>query len=355
VQVQQATPEAAAANIARTLRTRQLLTPNIAVTLQGFGMAQGDPRAETWQTDGTTPLMQAWKDGVAPERSPAWWITPWYSHGIRVCDDWMKRFIAAWPLRGEAALPPPSRFFFDTERWPDVGLSAIGVGRTFAAMQQDPRWDTEPIPGFDLPLAALWDSAGKPLLDPTKTWFAPPNQAWAIWYQGLCLTSADAAMDRAAYRLIRAAWPGCACNNYGTSGSFDGVDGRFSVMPGNAWLQYTQRASSDLLAPVCYWADPKDAPDVDLADASLALSKRRVTAMSQSYGGTSPAKIVPWIQLPGVIRKNFGVPATQTPELTKAMIQMLRDLGVQEFVVWYDSSAGSESDWDSLVDAMSQK
>lgn len=355
VPVPQSTPEAAAADIARTLRTRLLLTPDIAVTLQGFGMAQGNPKAPTWQTDGTTPLMQSWKDGVAPGRSPTWWITPWYSHGIQVCTDWMQRFIEAWPLRGDVALPPPSRFLFDTEYWPDVGLSALGVGQTFAAMQQDPRWDSEVIPGFNEPLSALWDRAGKPPIDPTKTWFAAPNHEWAIWYESVCLTSADAAMDQAAYRLVRAAWPGCLSNNYGTSGSFDGVDGRFSVMPGNAWLRYTQRASADLLAPVCYWADPKDWPDVDLAEASLTLAKQRVTAMSKSFGGTSPSKIVPWIQLPGESRVNFGVQAVQTPALTAAMIQMLRGLGVQEFAVWYGANAGSEADWDSLLNAINQE
>ncbi|MBT5583624.1 MAG: hypothetical protein HOI89_12040 [Phycisphaerae bacterium] len=355
IQMQLATPSEAIANITRSIRARLLLTPDIAVTLQGFGMAQGDPQAPQWQTNGTTPLMQAWKDGVSSDSSPAWWITPWYAHGIQACANWMKRFIEAWPLSGPSALPPPSRFFFDTEHWPTVGLSALGVGRTFVAMQQDPRWDTEPIPGFGLPMSTLWDKAGKPPVDPNQTWFAKTNQTWAIWYEGICMTSADAAMDHAAYRLVRAAWPGCACCNYGTSRSFDGVNGRFAVSPGNSWLRYTQRASSDLLSPVCYWANPKNALGVDLAEASLNLAKQVVTAMSKSYGGITPSKIVPWIQLPGVSRKNYGVQEVQTPELTTAMIQMLRGLGVTDFIVWYDSSAGTEADWDSLVNAMSRE
>lgn len=354
IQVQQASPQAAARDIAQTLRSRLLLTPNIAVTLQGFGMAQGDPAGPAWQVQGTTPLMQAWKDGVQQNASSAWWITPWYKHGIEATSEWMTAFIEAWPLSGEYALPSPSRFHFDTERWPTVGLSAMGVVQSFAAMQQDPRWDTEPVPGFEASVATLWAQAGSPPLDPSIPWFKGPNQAWARWYQGVCLTSADAAMHQAAYSKIREAWPGCLCSNYRTSTSFDGQDGRFDVMPGNPWLRFTHRGSADLMAPVCYWADPKDADGASLAESSLALASDRVKAMIASFGGTAPSRIVPWIQLPGETRKNFGETATQTPELTAAMIEMLRNLGVNEFLVWYGSKAGNASNWDAFLTAIRQ-
>ena len=354
VQTHQGSGGEAAADIAKTLRSRLLLTPDIAVTLQGFGMAQGDPHSGDWQRNGTTPLMQAWKDGVDQSASPAWWITPWYAHGIDACSAWIKTLIDSWPLRGEAALPPPSRFIFDTEHWPGVGQSAMGVGQTFVAMQSDRRWDSEVIPGFDRPISELWEAAGRPPVDPTQPWFALPNREWAKWYQGLCLTSADAAMNLAAYQSIREAFPGCLCTNYGSATSFDGLDGRFDVMPGNPWMQFTHRASADLLGPVCYWSDPKDAEDMSLAEASLARANRRVQAMMLSYGGVAPSKIVPWIQLPGETRVNFGSQATQTPELTAAMVKLLTGLGVREFVVWYGSDAGSERDWAAMMTAIEQ-
>lgn len=355
VQVHELDGETAAKQALRSLRNRGKCAGSVAVCLQGFGMAQGDPDGPSWAVKGTTALMQNWEDGVDRGLSPAWWVTPWFKSGIEQCHSWINAFCSTWVEArvADPSLPAPDRFLFDTEEWPGVGHSAKGVGQTFAAMQQDPRWDTQPIVGYGRPLSKLWEDAGSPEVHPSLVWFAPSNRSWARWYQGLCLQAADAAMDRVAYSQIKMYWPGCRCSNYRSATSFDGVDGRFDIDSRNPWLNFTHRASADLLGPVCYWVWPEYAAKLKMSldEASLAWTCSRLDAMQASYGGYQGSSIVPWIQLPGVQRTVNGATCEQTASLTKGLLKAFDSRGIRECIVWGSRASSTTQHWDHMAAA----
>ncbi|MCH2139648.1 MAG: hypothetical protein MK100_01270 [Phycisphaerales bacterium] len=354
IKTEKLTGPQSAAQIGSIIRSRLAVTAELAICLQNYGMAQGNPNGPAWQTQGTTPLMLAWKDGVPRDASSAWWLTPWFAHGIAESRAWMLSLLESWPASGEHALPPPSRFLFDTEGWPTVGASARGVVETFIAMQKDRRWSEEAIPGFETSIEDLWQQAGEPPAT-IGNWFDPRNHEWARWYEGICFTAADAAMQAAAYQPIRERFPSCRSTNYRTATSFDGRDGRWDVVPGNDWCTYRHKASADLLSPVYYWPHPrKTANDELLTEQTVEWALQRVNAMRSSWGGIQADRIVPWIQLPGENRNDWGRDRTQSPDLTRRLLSMLTGVGVREFIVWYGDAAGTSTDWNAMVAAIQQ-
>ncbi|MDA1007691.1 MAG: hypothetical protein O2800_01615 [Planctomycetota bacterium] len=345
-------PLDAADAVCDSILRAQLESNEVGVLLQGFGMGGGSPTGPKWIVEGTTKLFLHPKDGVTPSDGLEWWVTPWFSTGVTSCSRWMTRFIERWRERqanGEP-IPDPCRFHFDSEEWPQVVTSPLGAIGAFRAMQNDPRWTSEPILGFNQSIEAIWVSANRPSFDQTKYWFDPVNRDWSCWYQGVLFTGASAAMQAAAGSVIKEAWPNCGVSNYGTSTSFDGVDGRFDVDSRNPWLKYVHRSASDIQAPVFYNRPTTGNAELDRASETKVIASTRssLSMMMHSFGGCSPSSMVPWIELVGERSEGAGSVVT-TPAFSERIIGLLNEQQITECIVWSDPSANKTSNWDAFA------
>lgn len=311
---------------------------DVCILLQRFGYREGG-----------LPLWQH------PDDAAGEYPAIWCDAGIALCGAWMDDFIAQYRARQrrEPALPSPSRFHFDTEGPVSPG-GRLGLAG-YVAMQADERWSTAPVPGFgNATLAELHRRAGSPPIDAARRWGGRVNREWANWFGGVCLQSADAAMDFAAYRRIRAAWPNCLSSNYWTSAGFDGGGDpprvrRWTMVDG---IGHVTRPSGDLQAPVLYW--PREQARLQgetLTDAKLRVAREKVDAVRWSWtgGGRPHANVTPWIELVGNVRSGGRL---VTPVLFEEMIDLLVERGVREILVWSDPprSATARRGWDQFAD-----
>lgn len=352
-------PEAAADEIVRQIRRRGLRPGEVAIVLQNFGMGAGDP--DGFFAEGP-PLFGHWADGLAhrerPESDPArerlaerdadprWWDTVWMRHGIAASRAWMDRFIARYRrLQAlDPSIPDPDRFHFDVEE--RVSAHRKFAPATFDAMRRDPRWDAEPVPGFDgRTLAELYREAGAPEVDREHEYYRPPNRAWAAWFQRIATTACEAALDEAAYTPIRAAWPRARSSNYSTSARVDGAGDppRRLRHHRHRWLAWWWEAFGDLQAPVLYV--PRHVPRTAGESVEDALVRRShellalyVHSVERTDAGDLRHPITPWILPPGYrVPGRDGIDVIGI-EYVARQFEVLRAWGVDELILWSDRS-----------------
>ncbi|MBT8487166.1 MAG: hypothetical protein KJO43_16435 [Phycisphaerae bacterium] len=365
-------PAAAADRVCDEIIERRLQTGQVAILLQNFGMGDGDP--DRINGMGRAPaLYQHWCDGLAhrargraqpcerlaaADEVPQWWMTVWMKHGIAESRAYMDAFIARYRQRqaSDRRVPDPTRFHFDTEGLVVPQKTASGTVKAFDAMRRDPRWQLEPVPGFDgRSLETLYEEAGRPACDPAGSWQTPGNRRWSVWYAGVCMQAADAAMNDSAYRRIRAAWPTCMSSNYRTSSRTDGAgDPPRVIIPrggsSHRWFTYHHRAFGDLQAPELYWVHPSHRQAGESAVTSAVREARQnVDALIHSFGGPH-LNITPWIELVGDEYTAWNTPMVVPPALNREMLAMLRRRGIREFILWSnDSTQRNASSWNAFV------
>jgi hypothetical protein len=364
------TPEAAADRVVEAILNRGLEHEEIAIILQHFGMGDGGSMDTGYPLPPAPALFWHWNDGLrhveprgTPEQqefevlgdsdaSPKWWQTPWMSHGIAESREWMDRFIARYKERqaSDPAIPDPSRFHFDSEN--HTTPRRIWATREFHAMRNDLRWTREEIPGFDgKTMADLYAEAGSPALDAGKPAHRNPNQAWRSWYEGICIQSADAAMDAAAYQPIREAWPNARSSNWRTSDAYDGVDGRFRTAVGGAVVS-VNRAFGDMQAPVLYGKHPDFDTSVEGRERVMTNLRRRIEDAMFSFDGPH-VNFAPWTYVPGQRVSNSGRNFRVQEDQLRRTIVALRSRGISELLLWSsgDTQAGTRW-WDEAADAI---
>ncbi len=366
-------PEDAADGVVSQIRDRGLRPGEIGIVLQNFGMGGGHPRDS--QVEGPA-LFAHWCDALAHrprsteaelqciraadrDASPRWWDTPWMTHGIAESRAWMTRFVERYREHQaqDPSLPDPDRFHFDTEE--RVVVYRKSSVRDFLAIMEDDRWDSEPLPGFGgRTLAELYADAGSPGIRASARFAARPNHEWAIWYGGVLDTVADAAMNEAAYAVVRDAWPSALSSNYGTSARYDGkgTPRRVAGHSRRPWLRYATRAFGDLQAPVLYFPNETfhrrgETPQ----EAAVRWGALKVNANVFSYDGPH-ADVTPWIHLVGQEVGGRGrVSMDVTEDMMRDMMIMLRAHGVREMMLWSDDGTQDDfSSWRSLLRVIDQ-
>ena len=365
------TPEACADHVVDAILHRGLEHEQIAILLQHFGMGDGGSKDTGWPNPPAPALFWHWCDGLrhvephgTPEQqacetlgqtdaSPNWWQTPWMSHGIAESRAWMERFIARYQERQAAnpAIPDPSRFHFASEY--HSTSRRVWHTREFHAMKSDPRWNSEPIPGYDgKTLAELYAEAGSPTVDPTRRSWQQPNLEWTSWYEGIGIQSADAAMNEAAYEPIRQAWPAAKSSNWRTSDAYDGVDDRYRrAGTHTATVLSVNRGFGDMQALVLYGKNPNFMTDVAAREKVMGTLRRRIEDAMFSFDGPH-ANFAPWTYTTGQPVTNSGqdfrVPADQ---LRRTIVE-LRSRGIHELLLWSGSATQEDQYWNGAADAI---
>ncbi|MFK7960389.1 MAG: hypothetical protein AB8G96_07665 [Phycisphaerales bacterium] len=356
-------PELVADYAINTILSRGLQPGQVAILLQNFGMGAGDPN--DWFDEGPA-LFGHWGDALAhrarsksdpdieviadEDADSRWWDTPWMSHGIADSRAWMDRFIARYKQRQAAnpAIPDPDRFHFDSEE--RVEAFRKWTSKTVKAMKQDPRWDTEPIPGFDgRTLAQLLSDGGNPTIDPNSEYYRPVNRDFARWYPVITNTANDAAMNEAAYEPIRAAWPNVLNSNYGSSARVVGGSPDHVLQSRrHSWLNFYWKSFGDQQAPVFYF--PKEweiDPGESLQEAAVRFGHDRMQlhVRSQADG----PDITPWLMNPGMRTINRPGMTRVGPEYTRAQMEVMRQYGVDEMLMWGDDTVQqTQEGWNRL-------
>ena len=363
-------PEESAERIVNEILDRNLQHEEVAILLQHFGMGDGGTKDTGYPLPPAPALFWHWCDGLrhaephgTPEQQACevlgptdatqeWWRTPWMSHGIAESRQWMDRFIARYKQRQaeDPRIPDPSRFHFDSEN--NTTPRRVWATREFHAMKSDPRWETEPIPGFEgRPMSKLYEDAGAPQVDPTRKAFQIPNRQWRDWYEGVCIQAADAAMDAAAYQPIREAWPSAASSNWRTSDAYDGVDGRFRIAV-NGTVTSVNRAFGDIQAPVLYGKSPLFHMDPDAREQVMRGMRGQVENLMFSFG-CPHTNIAPWTYVPGQRVARDGEQFRIQEDQLRRFVGMLRDRGINEMLLWSngDTQVGTRW-WDDTADAI---
>lgn len=338
----------------------------VAIVLQSFGM-EGD-----WKLDLLTDPRDGYRymfaDKVVEEDR-----TIFMRHGVEAARQWMQKFIARYKFRQNPehrnafvvprsagvpwfdpaidVLPDPHRFHFDAERKPNTA----DVILFHRLLHHDPRADAESIFGFEgrtlreLYIDYLADFRGAPGA-PYATYLAWPegaNRRFHDWYRSAVLQASEGAMDKAAYELIRQAWPDAngpgiptSVSNFATSAHYDGQEGRF--LNSESWSEVSWTPRADLMAPVFYSPSSVRANEEGYEhreDWYRSNLKARTESMIGSAGGSD--SLTPWIQLPW-IRDEDGAP---TRDMVHSALSVLKARKVTEMLVFEHKGYGA-AHWD---------
>lgn len=237
------TPLEAAINAKATLDA-QLLSgathpDHICILLHNFG-SYGEPLIPTrpdtsffQDADKLTNPAPVWENPQAPHSPSLYYLQPWLTAGIPKVTDWMDDFCREF----KALLPVnqrPVRFHFDSEN-SLIGCCDVDPMRIIDAVVRqvdngNSRWNSSPVPGSALSpggprrtMAEQYDGArikwgfpADPLhaFNPDLTCDHDYNRAFYLWYHGVCQRAMDAAMNEAAYKVIKEYWPDCLVSNY---------------------------------------------------------------------------------------------------------------------------------------------
>jgi hypothetical protein len=291
---------------------------------------------------------------------------PWTANGVAQMSAWTDAFIARYKARQSMqGIASPSRFHMDSElRLPTLcylpNIAACWETaplEVFAAMQQDPRWNSEPVrmnPNNTPTLrtvAQAYALAGSPAFDPGQARHAPVNRAWSRWWDGFMREAVDGALDEAFYKRVQQAWPGALCSEFAQTMRLDGgiePDGtRREYIDfewwNHGWMRSNWCGRAPLQATALYVFGETF---VDTArpfmDEQMRLHRANIDACLHSFGGTSPASITPWLTLPGIALPFGESPTTYFPLTTDEfmrMIALVKSRGIDECMLWPGISA----------------
>jgi hypothetical protein len=292
--------------------------------------------------------------------------TPWTLNGRAAFGAWMDRFIARYQSRQlESGIPDPDRWHLDCElrlpalRYlPDVsdcwGTAPL---RLFEAMQQDPRWNSEPLlmnPGgapTTLTIAAHYAAAGSPRFDPTVDRGHPINRGWSVWWDGMSREAVEGALNETIFQRVRDAWPDARTSEFAESMRLDAglePDGsRREYVDFEWWNQGWMRSHwvgrADLQAPALYlFGTSFLPPKADFWRENMRLHRSNLDACLHSFGGVAPSAVTPWVTLPRIaLPAGEGQPdrAVSDEEFIELMA-LLRGRGIDEFMLWPGGDAG---------------
>lgn len=345
-------PQATANAICDQILKRKLNFGEVAIVVQNYGMGGGDPEKKHFSR--APALFAHWSDGVAHRPRPGsratevvadqdaaktWWATPWMKYGIDQSKEWMRQFIGQYQRRQalNRRIPNPSRFHFDSEgKVLPYKAGSVGV---FTAMKNDPRWSSEPVPGMDgRTMAQLFEEAGRPALQPNREFHRQTDTSWIQWYGGVCNQACDAAMNEAAYRQIRAAWPGVLCSNYNAA-RYDAVTPERALRrPSGYGMRF--RNYGDLQAPEIYHSnEPRKQRYYQMMNTTAAAwAEQTLRASVDSFGGPH-RDLTPWILM---------VQPHNPPELADQIVGVCAELGVRELLVYGGRNEGP-TEWNQFL------
>lgn len=286
---------------------------------------------------------------------------PWTLHGRQAARTWTQQFIARYQQRAAAEqLPSPTRWHMDCEYrlpalcyQPDIAACwGTQPVQYFAAVQQDPRWSSEPLlmnPGgtpAQRTLSQLYAAAGSPSFDPTQPRGAPANRVWSSWWDSVTREAMEGALKDGFYDLVQAAWPGSLTSEFASSMRLDGgiePDGTARQFVDfewwdNGWMRSRWDGHGDLQAPTLYlFGESFIEPSGDFWEQNLGLHRGNLDACLHSYGGAPPSSITPWVCLPDFALPDgngpFGSRAISRDEFV-SMVALLRSRGISEFMLF---------------------
>jgi len=223
--------------------------------------------------------------------------------------------------------------------------------RLFAAMQADPRWDSEQLlmspSGVPTPMtvAQHWAANGSPGFDASLPRDHPANRDWSRWWDGMTREAVDGAFHEAFYARVRAAWPQARCSEFAQTLRLDGglePDGsRREFVDFEWWDQGWMRSRwdgrGDLQAPTLYlFGTTFLEPAEGFWRGNMRLHRANLDACLHSYGGVAPSEVTPWVSLPRIPLPSgpgMQVRAIEDDEFLE-MMALLRGRGIDEFMLW---------------------
>jgi hypothetical protein len=340
-------PTAVADEVCNFIHARGLGSGEVGILLYAFGRGSifGHP-------------LDALDSPPAPSGLTA---APWTHNGRQAARAWTQQFIARYQQRaGAEGVPAPSRWHMDCEYrlpalcyLPDVdacwGTQPL---QYFSALQQDPRWSTEPLlmnPGgipAQRTLSQLYSAAGSPPYDPSLPRGATANRAWSIWWDAVTREAMEGALKDGFYDLVQATWPKSLTSEFASSMRLDGgtePDGSRREFVDfewwdNGWMRSRWDGHGDLQAPTLYlFGESFIDSSGDFWAQNLSLHRANLDACLHSYGGAAPASITPWLCLPDVPLPDgngpFGSRSISRDEFV-SMVALLRSRGISEFMLF---------------------
>lgn len=374
-------PEDAAFVAAYRIDDYDLDTGEIAIFLKDIGNSNGDNLDPPSGYYNRQPaLVSHWCDALADTNNPqvddqgeclydpnatleidAWWITPWFSHGIHSgtdapndppdsetveCDLSTLQWMVGWtenevaydgfideyanfydPEQEISTPPDPTRFIFDIEKLPST-MHEAGVEAFLAAMDDD-RWGTSSTSGEEVPghggddMYTLWSERPRDVDEPSlvgKDWDDEDNQPFLNWYERILYRALEASFEEALFDPIADEWSSCKASNYRTSVR---IDSDYTYKHGGwaaaqDWWDVYWQGYGDMQSPVMYQVTYAHLPIPEWPcsfgsygvavywDTSLAIHRENMTSIIKSLDqGDSPSEIMPWITLIGQ-KMNIG-------------------------------------------------
>jgi len=343
-------PKRTADAVCDQILSRNLSSDQICILLQNLGVG-GAPGARGWKwRQKNTKMSALWAhpaDGLSDRSAYKWWRTPWMEHGVADTRQWMNEFIEQYKHRQQTDnVPAPSRFYQDIE-WFKPGVW-LGGHKTWPGIQQDPRFESQPLLGFDgRTLGNLYREAGEPSVDVTVAVHQKPNDAWRCWYENVSKQVAAAALNEAIYIPVREAWPSVPCTNYATAECHSTCK-----ETGGPLRVIEMKVFADVMAPVFYGANRHVLPDVKRTQENWPMVTVESSIKSLNLlSKCSDLPIVPWIHLPGQEHPSGNI---TTGALTRDLMQRaLEHHDIREWQIWSDRSVAVRVEsWNALHEAV---
>lgn len=205
---------------------------HICILLHNFGVFALDGAGQTVESSlfhnddklNPLPVLQN------PQFEVQKYQQPWLTSGKAQAKLWMEKFVEYYndPTLPAPPAMTPARFHFDMEQ-PLIGIDGVNQMRVMMAVSLQQRWVTEQVSGFppQTTMKLLYEQAIEDYDWPDVPLFTegvsanpeqPPdtdaNRKYFTWYRSICQRARDAALNEAAYEVIKAAWPNCLVSNY---------------------------------------------------------------------------------------------------------------------------------------------
>jgi hypothetical protein len=359
-------PARAASEAARRIVLLGLGSGQVVLVMEHFGNGMGDPGSVYDDRPTKAPALTAHVCDGLPHRdrliascertatndvTDTWWATPWMSRGIDECRTWMEEFTTHYRQRqtSNPAIPDPSAVLFLTEPMVGPDLSPRGGLQAFEAIQDDPRYQTHPIPGFGpRTLGELYALGQSPPFDTTQGWYHLSNQTWTNWYASVVMQATEAALARAVVPPIKAAWPDALISNGPTARAASTP----LADPGyrGSWRSTVHARILPTASPMLTGVhDIHRFPSESWGHATARFLAAQLEEIDHDRNATDV--LLPWVDAPG--SRRGATPRSRPQERSRlhATLGLLRDSSIPHMLLWSDDHM-TEQDWDDLLEAM---